>query len=284
MTEGYSSQRGRDFFAEMASVASLGGDPAALQLAGCGYVQPFRVVETSLLDAIAAEANAVRTATLAEMTAGPHLGRAGWSWIKGGHVAASVLRTLATSRSILDRVERVLGPDLLLWGSEVVARGPGQFHRWHADVEHLEWPGVTVWIGLANSLKASLRIIPGSHLFPTCPQEHVGQGDWSAVFDREVLDVARVYDPQAEIVTPTVRDGEALLFAGPLWHSSLNTTRSKRTAIILQYCSPAQKVQIPLNYDPPVRWAQGAPPCLLVRGRDRFRLNRVIELPVASER
>jgi ectoine hydroxylase-related dioxygenase (phytanoyl-CoA dioxygenase family) len=159
--------------------------------------------------------------------------------------------------------------------------------RWHADVEHLEWPGVTVWVGLRNCTPASsLRLIPGSHLYPTCPQEHPRAFDGSSITDQAVLNHARAFDPEATVVTPPVSDGEALLFAGPLWHASRNTSESRRMALILQYCTPAQMVQVPLNFDPPVRWATERPPCLLVRGQDLSGVNRVFHptdaVPVKS--
>ncbi len=71
---------------------------------------------------------------------------------------------------ILDLVEQVIGPDIMLWGCHVFCKpaGDGQETPWHQDGHY--WPirplaNCTVWVALdpSTSDNGCLRVIPGSH-------------------------------------------------------------------------------------------------------------------------
>src|ERR1700756_2425896 len=77
---------------------------------------------------------------------------------------------LARDPAILDLVEQVIGPDIILWGCQIFCKpgGDGLEVPWHQDGHY--WPirplaACTVWLALDPSKVAngSLRIIPGSH-------------------------------------------------------------------------------------------------------------------------
>jgi hypothetical protein len=77
---------------------------------------------------------------------------------------------LATAEPVLDAVEDVLGPDLLLWHSRWFTKRPGDgtFITWHQDGTYwaLEPPKVcTAWIALSRSDDETgcMRIVPGTH-------------------------------------------------------------------------------------------------------------------------
>ncbi len=71
---------------------------------------------------------------------------------------------------LLDLVEAILGPDIILWGSQVFCKPArdGMAIPWHQDGQY--WPirplaSVTVWVAIDSSAKENgcLRVIPGSH-------------------------------------------------------------------------------------------------------------------------
>lgn len=78
---------------------------------------------------------------------------------------------IATHPSILDMVEQVAGPDLVLWGTSVFYKRPiaGPATSWHRDAQ--AWPMIkpaastSVWIAATESHRGNgcLRVIPGSH-------------------------------------------------------------------------------------------------------------------------
>jgi hypothetical protein len=77
---------------------------------------------------------------------------------------------LAHSPAILDLVEQVIGPDIILWGCQIFCKpgGDGMAVPWHQDGNY--WPirplaTCTVWVALDSSTKENgcLRVIPGSH-------------------------------------------------------------------------------------------------------------------------
>lgn len=77
---------------------------------------------------------------------------------------------LACDRSILDLLEDVIGPDIILWGAHVFCKpaGDGKEVPWHQDGHY--WPirplaTCTVWVAIDDSTRenGAMRYIPGSH-------------------------------------------------------------------------------------------------------------------------
>lgn len=83
---------------------------------------------------------------------------------------ASAWFDYATLPPILDLVEQIIGPDIILWGSQVFCK-PARIGRevpWHQDGEY--WPirplaTCSVWIALdpATPENGCMRYLPGSH-------------------------------------------------------------------------------------------------------------------------
>jgi hypothetical protein len=67
-------------------------------------------------------------------------------WHKSAHTYLPAFRTLSAHPGIVEKVASILGPDIIAWGVTVSRLRPGQGHRWHVDVEHDSWPGVTAFI------------------------------------------------------------------------------------------------------------------------------------------
>jgi ectoine hydroxylase-related dioxygenase (phytanoyl-CoA dioxygenase family) len=88
---------------------------------------------------------------------------------------------LCGRREILDMVEEVIGPDLILWGSQLFCKpaGTGLSVPWHQDGHF--WPirplaTCTVWIAIDNvdAENGAMMFVPGSHrtreLYPHADQ------------------------------------------------------------------------------------------------------------------
>jgi Phytanoyl-CoA dioxygenase (PhyH) len=195
-------------------------------------------------------------------------------WFKSMHAYLPAYCRLALHPAIVARVASILGPDVIAWGVATSTRRPGQRHRWHVDVEHRRWPGVSVFIALRNVARgSSLKVISGSHRVDNPP------GPSGLTSDEQVLAACRKSRPASELVTVELREGEFFIFDGRLWHGSHNRTLRTRTALIAQYARPDAEIAIPLNYDEPIRWHSHRPPCILVRGSDRFGINRLVAPP-----
>ena len=96
--------------------------------------------------------------------------------VAGGSPGGEKVFRVAIDPEILDLVEAVLGPDLILWGSSLFAKpaGVGKRVQWHQDSNW--WPmkpmvTATVWIAIdaASPDNGCLRYIPGSHRWPVLP-------------------------------------------------------------------------------------------------------------------
>ena len=143
---------------------------------------------------------------------------------------------LATRPALLALLRPLLGEDIVLWGANVVRRGPGKGHIWHTDIESSAADGrfVSVWIGLENTSQSSaLHLISRSHQF--------GQ----------------------------VSDGQAIVFDGRLWHGSNNSGGRTRWALLLQYAAAEMPIAFPdlKHLDWPFRYSSDVPLKILVSGR-----------------
>lgn len=89
------------------------------------------------------------------------------------HIASPWMTDLARHPAILDAVESLLGPDILLFGSSMFAKAArsSKFVSWHQDSAYYGLTpneSVTAWLAFTPSNRANgcLRVMPGSHLGP----------------------------------------------------------------------------------------------------------------------
>ena len=132
---------------------------------------------------------------------------------------------------------------------------------------------ISIWIGLAHtSVRSALKLISRSHAFGSTLQEqaHTHGCRRGKATDADVLSWARAIDPSAQLIVPRLRNGDALVFDGRLWHGSDNLQRIfTRTALLLQYARADRPVRM---YDPqhvewPLRTRQDRlPPVIVVSG------------------
>ncbi|HSM02635.1 MAG TPA: phytanoyl-CoA dioxygenase family protein [Acidimicrobiia bacterium] len=208
-------------------------------------------------------------------------------WIKGRAATSRLIYEVATRREVLDPVEAVLGPNVLLWGASLATRDPGAVHPPHVDIETSasDSRAVSVWIGLENTVRESaLWLVGGSHRFgETIQQVAAAEGRRRGEYGRDDLLVwARRRDPAADLVHLDMGDGQAVWFDGRLWHGSDNQSGRRRTALLLQYAAAETPIRIPdltvlehpfrLETDP-------RPPCIVVAGDGHGDVNRIVPPP-----
>jgi quercetin dioxygenase-like cupin family protein len=208
-------------------------------------------------------------------------------WFKGNAASCWSYYQLASRDDILDLVRSLLGPDVLLWGAQLVRKKPGVVHPWHTDAEASGKVGraVTVWIGLHNTNRdSSLQLLSFSHRFGDS-LEHVAYQARKRPTDVTTDDVrtwALERDARSRVERFDVSDGDALLFDGKLWHYSENANLNEtRAALLLQYATPDMEIRVPGKdgYDWPFRFSKDRAPCIMVGGVDRFQVNDTVPPP-----
>jgi mannose-6-phosphate isomerase-like protein (cupin superfamily) len=212
-------------------------------------------------------------------------------WDKGMAVSERFVFDIATRPALVGKLRRLLGDDIILWGAIFAERGPNAVHPWHCDFESSAPQGgfVSVWIGLENMRETSaLKLVPGSHQFGRTIQEVQASHGYrrSEADDARVVEWARDYHPEAELIQPDLENGEAIVFDGRLWHGSQNHSPDKiRTALLLQYTRGNTSVYMPdltqLEW-PPRLIVDQRPPVLRVCGQADEVANRVEPEPCLS--
>ena len=164
---------------------------------------------------------------------------------------------------LLDAVEALIGPDILLWDSAYVIKEPGNGKKvsWHQDLTYWGLSGeqvVTAWIALSPATLESgcMQFWPGSHR-----EGKIAHRDTYA--EDNILHRGQTVEaeiPEEEILAAELRPGQASIHHGWLMHGSgPNHSADRRIGLTLQYLTPSIKQ---LFTD-----KEGA---TLVRGHDRF--------------
>jgi hypothetical protein len=246
--------------------ARISGENLALQekFAAEGYIGPFKLSDDVKLD----------TLLLERYLPGRFL-----TWYKSFHEkSVPVIRTASVSE-ITDKLQLLLGNDILIWGSVFIGQKPEQAHNWHLDVEYGSGcNGATLWLGLKNlNSKTTVSLITRSHLLQTAPQELEDKFSIDTLDDNLILNEAKKLDARCELKIFTLNPGEFIIWSGRVWHSTLNNSDKTRFSIILQYCTPDNVPRIPLSYSyPDTKWSDARPPCVMVKGADAFHRNKLV--------
>jgi hypothetical protein len=159
---------------------------------------------------------------------------------------------LATHLRIVDAVEDLLGPDLLIWATELFAKHPHDAAvsiAWHRDRTYMRFASpttVTAWVALSDSMTANgcMRAVrePRRQTSAVTGGDEVG------------LDTVDVVLAAGEM---SLHDSDILHGSGP------NRSAAKRVGFAIRFITPEAR--------PP----HGRPPAVLARGRcrtDRFQL------------
>ncbi|HSG89774.1 MAG TPA: phytanoyl-CoA dioxygenase family protein [Pseudomonadales bacterium] len=188
----------------------------------------------------------------------------GWYELSKGqklYLLQTWLAELCSHPLVLDAVEDVLGPDLMVWGASLFVKeaGEGTFVSWHQDSTYwgLSKPDVvTAWVALSPATRASgcMKMIPGSHVEAQLPH-------------RDTFDKRNLLTRGQEIAVAVDEDKAAFAELAPgefsLHHilavhaSEPNRSDDRRIGVAIRYIAPHVRQ---IHADGDSAW--------LVRGRD----------------
>ena len=177
------------------------------------------------------------------------------------HLRLAALMAVARHERILDAVEDLIGPDILLFTSTLWPKdgGDGRYVSWHQDSAYFGFDRheeVTAWVALthSNSTNGCVRVMPGSHSGPDYQHEETLAKDNLLIRGQTIrgLDEERA-------VNLELRPGQFSLHQERTAHSSQpNASSERRIGYALFY--------IPTS----VKSALGRRTALLVRGKDAY--------------
>jgi len=205
---------------------------------------------------------------------------------RGGQANAEGVRgqaefmALARHPQILDAVEQLIGPDIILWGCHVFCKPAGDGHEtpWHQDGHY--WPirplaTCTVWVALDASTveNGCLRVIPRSHL-ARVSHPHLHEDRQDLALQQRLADDS--FDA-ATAVDIELQPGQMSMHDVYMIHgANVNRSPKRRAGVALRYM-PGSSV-FERNLDP-VAGRSGVPvafatrPLWLLRGTDRSGRN-----------
>ncbi|HXQ70017.1 MAG TPA: phytanoyl-CoA dioxygenase family protein [Pyrinomonadaceae bacterium] len=147
---------------------------------------------------------------------------------------------LATNEAVLNAVEGILGPDIVVDATLVFYKPPydGGYAAWHQDSVYSNWhltPAVSAWIALTASEPANgcMRVVPGTH------QEGVREHD-TIVDDPDLMnrrgERVRVDINEAQAVDVILQPGEMSLHHANIVHgSNANGSDGPRIGFIVRF-------------------------------------------------
>jgi non-heme Fe2+,alpha-ketoglutarate-dependent halogenase len=150
------------------------------------------------------------------------------------HLFFSWAYKLATTEALLDTVESVIGPDLVVDGTLVFYKPPhdASYASWHQDSVYSGWhltPSVSAWVALTPSEPSNgcMRVLPGTHRDGLLDHDNV-------VGDPDLLnrrgERLRMDVDESQAVDVTLQPGEMSLHHTNVVHGS-NANRSDQPRI-----------------------------------------------------
>ena len=169
---------------------------------------------------------------------------------------------LATHPRLLDIVEAILGPDIILYNVTYIIKEPNSraFVSWHQDLTYWGFDGsdqVSAWLALspANARSGCMQMIPGSHLEGMRDQETADDPDNVLLQSQTITNV----DDRLAVICE-LEPGEVSLHHGWTVHCSRpNLSGDRRIGLNAQFIRPSMR-QTKSDHDS----------AMLVRGTDRF--------------
>ncbi len=182
---------------------------------------------------------------------------------------------LAMDPDILDLVEQLIGPNIILWGCHVFCKPAGDGHEtpWHQDGHY--WPirplaNCTVWVALDPSTTENgcLRVIPKSHA-DKVTHPHLLEDRQDLTLQLRTTDTA--FDVR-DAVDLELQPGQMSMHDIHMIHgANVNHSSQRRTGVALRYMPGSSVFERNLN---PVDGKSGVPvsfatrPLWLLRGQD----------------
>lgn len=169
---------------------------------------------------------------------------------------------LSTLPVVLDVVEQLIGPDILLYNATYIVKEAGSPSKvsWHQDLTYWGFNDdaqVSMWLALspADATSGCMRMLPGSHLQGV--KRHVTtEDDTNVLFQGQTVPGVN----EADAVMCPLQPGEASFHHGWTLHASMpNQSDDRRIGLNVQYLAPHMR-----------QTKHDADSALLVRGEDKF--------------
>ena len=183
-------------------------------------------------------------------------------------------RDLACLPRVLDIVEQMVGPDILLYNVTYIVKEPGAaaFVSWHQDLTY--WglshdDQVSMWLALSPATEVSgcMRMVPGSHVHGRLEHELDGADDNVLFRGQTVHGVS-----ENDAVMCPLQPGQASFHHGWTLHASMpNHSNDRRIGLNIQYLA-AHVCQTKHDLDT----------AMLVRGEDKYR-NFAIDIAAEAD-
>ena len=179
------------------------------------------------------------------------------------HLVFRFVDEIIREPSILDLVEGILGPNLMVWNTNLYPKEPGddRFISWHQDSAHWGLDNnriVTVWVALSPATRENgcMAMVPGSHRQGTVV--HDDTWDPKNILTRGQTIAQEIREEDA--VWITLEPGECSLHHVEMMHFSPgNSSTERRVGLAVRYITPeARQLRNDTDY------------ATLVRGEDRF--------------
>ncbi|MCY4466933.1 MAG: phytanoyl-CoA dioxygenase family protein [Chloroflexi bacterium] len=195
------------------------------------------------------------------------------SRMQSRHMDQAVIYDLATHPAIIDRIAGLLGPDLIVWATNLWLKEPGGAQiPWHQDINF--WPleppvNASAWIAIDEVTveNACVQIIPGSHR-QSLPHTRAEAG----------MAFGEMADPKTfeagAAVNMELKPGEFFLFSERLLHgSSRNASQQRRLGISVRVTLPMVHI---FQDASPLHAGHSA---IIARGADVMGFNRYAGRP-----
>ena len=215
-----------------------------------GFASPISILSTDEAQAHRAKMEAV------EAEHGP------LHYITKAHTILDFAAEAVTHPAVLDAVEQILGPDIMLFDATYIVKEPhtDSFVSWHQDLTYWGLSSddqVSMWLALspANADSGCMRMLPGSHT--QGQMDHEDNADQNNVLFRG-QSVKGVSESGA-VLCP-LSPGEASFHHGWTLHASMpNASDDRRIGLNAQFIAPSVRQLINKNDT-----------ATLVRGKDDY--------------
>ncbi len=165
------------------------------------------------------------------------------------HVVMPFAAELARNTAVLDVVESILGPDILIFAAEFFIKEPNTKHvvTMHQDLTYWGLGAidglVTAWIALSPATSASgcMDFVAGSHKNAILPHEDTFADDNLLSRGQEVA--VEIADDEKTAIE--LRPGEMSLHHGLTIHGSgPNRSDDRRIGLVIRYIRPDMKQEV----------------------------------------
>ena len=179
---------------------------------------------------------------------------------------------MATDRRLLDVMQQIMGPDVMLLSTSFFCKYPEKnaqaFVGWHQDTHYwgLDPPiAYSAWIAVDDSDTANgaMQVVRGSHLQGVIPHgTSEREGNLLRIYKQEV---SSEHFSKDDIVTLELRAGQVSVHHGLTLHGSQpNRSDRRRCGLTVRYITPDVKQAKP-------RSDGGSWTPILLRGEDRYQ-------------